>query len=69
MTLPVRLSDRQLYEVQQAALSVPYDLRGVFLERVAAELRGRDLGDGLVHRIAYEVARELTWNSDRAATG
>jgi len=28
-----------------------------FLTRVAAELRGKDLGDGLVHRVAYDVAR------------
>jgi hypothetical protein len=29
------------------------------------ELRGKDLGDGLVHRIAYEVARSITWDSER----
>jgi len=47
----------------QAAGTVPLDLRDAFLARVAAELRGKDLGDGLVHRIAYEVAREISWNT------
>jgi hypothetical protein len=48
---------------------VPYDLRGAFLERVAAELHGKDLGDGLVHRVAYEVARSITWDAGRTAGG
>jgi len=42
-------------------------VKQAFLERVAAELRGKDLGDGLVHRIAYEVARSITWNAGRMA--
>lgn len=63
----VRLTDSELREVQQAALTVPYDLRPAFLERLALELRGRDLGDGLVHRVAYEVAREIAWGAERAA--
>jgi hypothetical protein len=49
---------------------VPLDLRDVFLERVAAKLRGKDLGDGLVRRIAYDVARVIAWDAGRtAATG
>jgi len=44
---------------------VPLDLRDAFLERVAVELRGKDLGDGLVHRVAYEVARAITWDAER----
>jgi hypothetical protein len=61
---PIRLTSSQLREreVQHAAQMVPYDLRSAFLERVAAELRGKDLGDGLVHRIA-EVARTITWDA------
>ena len=43
---------------------MPYDLHGI-LERVAAELRGKDLGDGLVHKIAYEVARSIAWDAER----
>jgi hypothetical protein len=47
---------------------VPYDLRRVFLERLALELRGKDLGAGLVHRIAFEVACMITWDAERAAS-
>jgi hypothetical protein len=65
--MPIALSDSQLRELMQAAQLVPLDLRNVFLERVAARLRGQDLGDGLVHRVAYEVARSITWDSERTA--
>ena len=62
---PIRLSDIQLRAVQAAAETVPYDLRQAYLERVADELRGRDLNgaDGLVHRVAREVAREIRWGA------
>ena len=43
MMAPIRLTNSQLHEIRQAAQTVPYDLRGVFLERVAAELRGQDI--------------------------
>jgi len=64
---PIRLTSSQLREreVQHAALMVPYDLRGAFLERMAAELYGMDLGAGLVHRVA--VARSITWDAGRTA--
>jgi hypothetical protein len=65
--LPIRLNDEQMHEVQQAAAIVPYDLRQTFLERLALELRGKDLGDDLVHRIAHAVAREITWTAGRTA--
>ena len=64
---PIRLTDEQMREVQQAAAIVPYDLRQTFLERLALELRDKDLGDGLVHRVAYEVARDITWTAGRTA--
>jgi hypothetical protein len=62
---PIALSDTQLRELMQAAQLVPLDLRDAFLERVAARLRGQDLGDGLVHRVAYEVARLMVWDIER----
>ena len=65
---PIRLTDSELHEVRQAAQTVPYDLRRVFLERLALELRGKDLGAGLVRRIAFEVARTITWDAERAAS-
>jgi hypothetical protein len=57
-----------LHELTQTAQMVPPDLRDIFLERVAVE--GRPRGDGLVHRVAYNVARAITWDAERtAATG
>ena len=57
---PIRLTDSQLQEVLQAARMVPFDLRQAFLEQLAVELRDKALGDGLVRRVAYEVARAIT---------
>jgi hypothetical protein len=65
--MPVKLTDNQLREIQLAAAMVPYDLRAAFLEKVMTELRGKDIGDGLVHRIAYAVARTITWDAERTA--
>src|SRR5262249_34942006 len=65
--MPIGLTDSRLREPLQAAQMVPPDLRDVFLERVAAELRGKDLGDRLVHRVAYAVARTMTWDAGRTA--
>jgi len=62
---PIRLTDGQLHEVKQAALMVPVDLRQTYLERVASELSGKDLGDGLVHKIAYQVAHSIVWDTGR----
>src|SRR5262249_12051502 len=56
-----------LREIHQAAQMVPLDLHQLYLERVMLELRGKDLGDGLIHRIAYQVARSITWNAGRMA--
>jgi hypothetical protein len=69
MTLPIRLSDAQLREVQAAAAMVPWDLRPAFLERLALQLRGKDLGDGLVHRLSYQVARAIVWETEQTAFG
>ena len=69
MTL-IRFTDAQLHELMQTARTVPPDLPDVFLERVAVELQGKPLGDGLVHRVAYNVARAITRDAERtAATG
>src|SRR5262249_38706063 len=62
---PIALTDSELREVQQAAQMVPYERRQAFLERLASELRGKVLGDGLVHKLAYAVAREIAWDVDR----
>jgi hypothetical protein len=48
---------------------VALDLRDVFLARVAVELQGKDLRERLVHRVAYDVARAITWDAGRVAMG
>jgi len=63
---PIALTDSELHEVMQAARLVPFDLRQAFLEQLVIELRGKDLGDGLIHRVAYE-ARTITWDAERTA--
>jgi hypothetical protein len=58
---PIALTDRQMHEVQQAALMVPYELRGLYLQQVADRLRAElEIGDGIVHKISYQVAREIS---------
>ena len=67
--MPVRHTDSQLAEVMLAARTVPVDLRQAFLEALAVELRdrGNPLGDGVVHRLSYEVARRINWGAERSA--
>jgi hypothetical protein len=55
---PIRLSDSELDAVMAAARPIPIERRDAFLQQVAAELRGREIGPGLVHRICAEVQRE-----------
>ena len=52
--------------VMAAARVVPVERRGVYLERLAAELAGKVVGPGLVHRVAVKVARELAWEAPAA---
>jgi hypothetical protein len=49
---------------------VPYDLRALYLQQVAAILRDKaPLGDGVVHRVCRAVAHQITWDAARTATG
>jgi len=49
---------------------VPYELRGLYLQQVADRLRTEpEIGDSIVHKISYQVARAMTWNTDRTGTG
>jgi hypothetical protein len=66
---PIALTDTQLREVKQAAATLPRDLRPAFLERLALELSGRDLGDGMVHRVARRVASTIIWEAEQTAFG
>jgi hypothetical protein len=54
---PIRLSDSELDAVLAAARPLPVERRDAFLQAVAAELDGRQLGPGLVHRICADVQR------------
>jgi hypothetical protein len=40
-----------------AARPLPVELRSEFLEAVAAALAGREVGPGLVHRMAHQMQR------------
>jgi hypothetical protein len=52
---PLKLSDSQLDQVLRAAHPIGVRDRDAFLQDVAAELRGREIGDGLVARVVREV--------------
>jgi hypothetical protein len=52
---PLALSDDQLTAIMQAAAPLPFHRRAAFLEEIAAQLRGREIGDGLVHRVIAQV--------------
>jgi hypothetical protein len=52
---PIRLSDDELNVVMAAARPLPVERRDAFLQAVAAELRGRELGPGIVHRVCAET--------------
>jgi len=41
-----------------AAHQLPRSLRAAFLQRLAAQLDGRDFGDGELHRVAHAIVRE-----------
>jgi hypothetical protein len=57
MISPLRLSENQMSEVMTVASQIEHELRGIFLEQVAAELAGKDFGDADVHRAAHKIAR------------
>jgi len=62
---PLALTDNQMAELRTVIERVPYKHRREFLERVAEQLRGRDFGDGDVHRAAVAAAREITAREPR----
>jgi hypothetical protein len=54
---PIALTDSQLSAVMTAAAPLAPGDRGPFLEAVVAALEGREVGDGLLHRVIAEVQR------------
>ena len=55
--MPVHLSDSELDAVMAAAQPLEPSRRDAFLQQVAAQLQGRQIGPGLVHRVCAEVQR------------
>jgi hypothetical protein len=53
------LTDEQVKLVQTAAAPLPYRCRDAFLQKLATQIDGRDIGDGELHRIAHAIAQEL----------
>jgi hypothetical protein len=69
----VALTDDQLGQVMNIAALISQDLRGDYLERIAADLRRRcdrdgAVGDGDVHRAALE-ARAGGYARERLISG
>jgi hypothetical protein len=68
MTL-IALTDSELRELRQIAETIPWELRPDFLERVAAKLRGQEIGSGVIYRVAHEIARAIIYETGRRAIG
>jgi hypothetical protein len=56
---PIRLSDSELDAVMSAARPIPVGQRDAFLQQVAAELQGRELGPGVVYRVLCRGAASI----------
>jgi len=52
-----------------AARLVPVERPPAYLERIARELAGQEIGPGLVHCVPFCVARELAWDLPALAVG
>jgi hypothetical protein len=57
--MPIRLTDSELDAMMAAARPLAVERRDAFLQAVAAELRGCEIGPGLVHRVIAQVQREF----------
>ena len=66
---PIALTDSELRELRQIAETIPWELRPDFLERVAAKLRGQEIGSGVIYRVAHAVARQMIYETGRRAMG
>jgi len=55
----LKLSDDQISIITKLAEPLLHVDRGPFLQRVAELLRGREIGDGAVHRAAEQAQKEF----------
>ena len=56
---PVSRLSPQLAQPKLAARPLPVECRDAFLQAVAAELRGHEVGPGIVHRVCAETQRQF----------
>ena len=56
---PIVLAHAQLDLVRTAAYQLPRSLRSAFLRKLAAQLDGREVGDGELHRLVLGLVREF----------
>jgi hypothetical protein len=64
----LKLTDSELDIVLAAARPLAVEDRDSFLWEVAARLADLpERGDGLVRRVAYNVARVITWDTESAS--
>jgi hypothetical protein len=59
MALALALTTSQLETLRTAAAPLPRSLRSAFLQKLAAQLDGREFGDGELHRLVHGLVREL----------
>jgi hypothetical protein len=59
MPAPLALNDTQMTDVLTIGRQIPWALHDAYLQHVAALLRGRDYGDGDVHRAALAAQRAI----------
>ena len=66
---PIRLTDSELDAVFNAARPLAVERRDAFLQQVAASLQGcREIGPGVVYRVAAQVQREF-WSPPDLSRG
>jgi hypothetical protein len=66
------LTDTQLADIMAVARTLPRWQRDAFLQAVANELQGKEIGDGAVHLAAVRAARKVeaaAWHGSTAIDG
>jgi hypothetical protein len=66
---PLAFTDSELDIITRHAGVLPPGLRRAFVERVAYELRGQVVGDGLVYRMCPDCLIRRCWRPATSASG
>ena len=56
---PLRLTDAQLTTIMQLSRPLQPAQRRIFVEMIAAQLNGHEVGDGQLYRICRELQRQV----------